>query len=53
MVIDPLVWIMKQKLLQLFKDLEQGTISIEKAIDHLKYLPYEDFGHIKFDFQRT
>jgi len=52
MVIDPLVWIMKQKLLQLFKDLEQGTISIEKAIDHLKYLPYEDFGHIKFDFHR-
>jgi len=43
---------MKERILEILKQLEKGEISLEEAYNHLKHLPYYDIGHSKIDFHR-
>jgi hypothetical protein len=40
------------ELKQLLKSIQVGSLTIENAIDKLKYLPFQDLGHSKPDIHR-
>ncbi|MGI6066828.1 MAG: nickel pincer cofactor biosynthesis protein LarB [Bacillota bacterium] len=42
----------KDKLRSLLEDLKSGTIDVDKAMEELKILPYEDLGFAKIDHHR-
>ncbi len=39
-------------LRRLLEELRQGNLSVEKALEHLRNLPYEDLGFAKVDHHR-
>ncbi|MDD2496554.1 MAG: nickel pincer cofactor biosynthesis protein LarB [Desulfitobacteriaceae bacterium] len=43
----------KDKLRSLLEDIQSGTINVDKAMEELKILPYEDLGFAKIDHHRS
>lgn len=43
----------EENLRELLKSVENGSINIDKAVDALKNLPYEDLGYAMIDHHRT
>jgi NCAIR mutase (PurE)-related protein len=43
----------KDSLKKLLKDIKKGKISIEKALEKLKHLPFEDIGIARIDHHRS
>lgn len=44
---------MKKEILEkLLKDVQQGDISVEEALEGLKHFPYQDLGYAKIDHHR-
>ena len=41
------------RLRTLLVDLQEGQISIDQALDHLRALPYENMGHARLDLHRS
>ncbi|MFN8210981.1 MAG: nickel pincer cofactor biosynthesis protein LarB [Bacteroidales bacterium] len=42
----------KKELEKLLKDIKGGKLSVEKALDELKYFPYSDLGFARIDHHR-
>jgi len=43
----------KDKLKKLLSNIQNGSLSIDTAVEQLKDLPYEDFGYAKIDHHRA
>ena len=41
------------RLRALLGELQEGRISIDQTLDHLRTLPYENLGHARLDLHRS
>lgn len=41
-----------EELKQLLKKIQEGSLTIDNALENLKYLPFQDLGHTKLDNHR-
>ena len=43
----------EKRLIELLKDVRDGTLAVEEALDKLRILPYEDLGFARLDHHRS
>jgi NCAIR mutase (PurE)-related protein len=43
----------ERRLIELLKDVKDGSLAVEEALDKLRILPYEDLGYARLDHHRS